>query len=583
MTEPTRRRLRGGNLLARALLEKGVEHVFTLSGGFCNPALEGFMECGMRVINCPHEQVAGHLADAHTRITRKPAVCLVGPEGFANAVPAMMEAWGERSPVIFVTGSSTLKRKGAGGFKEIDDVAIATPLTKHSVGITDGTRISECVDRAWKIATSGYPGGVHLSLPVDIMFSSFDEDAGREERPYVRTALPPPRAWPDPAALEPLLALIAAARRPMIIGGHGVWWSGSEHKLEATAQALNIPVFNIPYHQKLLGEDNPVYMGLADIHQYQPSRQALEASDVVVMIGGRLDNQMNFGNAPLFPDTTQLVCVNGSFEELEMNRSADHLLLSDPGAFLDALHGLQQRGLWKLDKSWFDTNRAWRAEWVAKTLADLAKDTDEAAANGGKIHPLQLSLDVQAEMGDQDWLVFDGGNTHFWSEIAVNLAGWHGRKLAGILHPGTYSMLGVGVSMAVAAKNTHPDSNVVLISGDGAFLSGGLSIEAAFQENLPIVVVIDNNGGLDCISQQQERLFANGRHFATDFRDIPFHTMFQGMGGHGELVERREELGPAIRRAIASGKTACVNVKAKGVISPIVLATTSKRDKASIE
>ena len=189
----------------------------------------------------------------------------------------------------------------------------------------------------------------------------------------------------------------------------------------------------------------------------------------------------------------------------------------------------------------------------------------------------------QAEMGAHDWLVFDGGNTHFWSEIAVNLAGWHGQQLAGILHPGSFSLLGVGVSLALAAKNTHPESTVVLISGDGAFLSGGLSIEAAFQEELPIVVVIDNNGGLDCISQQQERLFANGKHFATDFRDIPFHSLFQGMGGHGELVERREDLGPAIRRAIASGKTACVNVKAKGVISPIVLATTSKRDKASIE
>ena len=119
--------IRGGNLLARALKEKGAEHVFTLAGGFCNPALEGMMECQMPVINCPHEQVAGHLADGHARITRKPTVCLVGPEGFANAVPAMLEAGGERSPVIFVTGSSTLKRQGAGGFKEIDDVAIAAP------------------------------------------------------------------------------------------------------------------------------------------------------------------------------------------------------------------------------------------------------------------------------------------------------------------------------------------------------------------------------------------------------------------------------------------------------------------------
>ena len=114
-------------------------------------------------------------------------------------------------------------------------------------------------------------------------------------------------------------------------------------------------------------------------------------------------------------------------------------------------------------------------------------------------------------------------------------------------------------------------------------MSGGLSIEAAFQEKLPITVVIDNNGGLDCISQQQERLFANGSHFATDFRDIPFHTLFEGMGGYGELVEDRAALGPALARAMASGKTACLNVKCRGVISPIVAATSDKRDKASIE
>jgi acetolactate synthase-1/2/3 large subunit len=144
-------------------------------------------------------------------------------------------------------------------------------------------------------------------------------------------------------------------------------------------------------------------------------------------------------------------------------------------------------------------------------------------------------------------------------------------------------MLGVGVPFATAAKLNNPQKNVVVISGDGAFLSGGLSIEAAFQEDLPIVVVIDNNGGLDCISQQQERLFASQKHFATDFRNIPFHSMFEGLGGHGELVEKRADIIPAVKRAIASGKTACVNVKTVGHISPIVLATTSKRDKASIE
>lgn len=576
MTAQTR--IRGGALLARTLKEKGVEHAFTLAGGFCNPALEGFMECQMPVMNCPHEQIAGHLADGHTRITRKPAVCLVGPEGFANAIPAMLEAWGERTPVIFVTGSSTLKRQGAGGFKEIDDVAIAAPLTKYSVQITDGTRISEFVDRAWQAATTGYPGPVHLSLPVDIMFSSYAEDAGREERPFNRGHKPAPRAWPEPRQLDVVLNLIKSAKCPVLIGGHGIWWSGGETALRNAGETLQMPIFNVPYHTKMLGEDCNAYMGLADFHQYHPSKPAIHEADVVIMVGCRLDNQMNFGNPPFIAKGTKLICVNGSQEELDYNIGADEQLLSDPAAFLIELQSLKNR--WT---AWLELQRSRRADWVQEWSDHIASETAIDEQTGRKMHPLQLALDVQAEMQDGDWLVFDGGNTHFWNEIATNIAAARGRVLGGILHPGNYSLLGVGVSFALAAKNTHPDKTAVLVTGDGAFLSGGLSIEACFQENIPIVVIVDNNGGLDCISQQQERLFSNGQHYATDFRDIPFHSMFEGLGGFGELVTKRSDLSGAIRRAIVSGKTACINVKCRGVISPIVAATSDKRDKASIE
>ena len=572
-------KIRGGKLLARALQEKGIEQVFTLSGGFCNPALEGMDECGMSVINTPHEQVAGHLADGFTRVGRKPAVCLVGPEGFANAIPSMMEAWGERSPVIFITGSSSLKRQGSGGFKEIDDVSIAAPLSKYSASITDGERIPEFVDRAYTIALSGYPGPVHLSIPVDIMFSSFEENAGREERPFNRKARQPARAWPSPEDLERIVDLLRKARKPILIGGHGIWWSGAERRLDEVGGSLGIPVFNIPYHQKLLGEESEAYMGLADIHQYSPSKFALQEADVALMVGGRLDNQMNFGNPPLFPESLQLVCINGSAEELELNRAADLMLLSDPGVFFDTLLTLHQEGGISFDRSWFDENRRRRGIWVEEMLESItdSKSTDK------RLHPLQLALDLQGEMGSRDWLVIDGGNTHFWSEIAINMAGWQGKKLSGILHPGAFSMLGVGVSFALAAKLKHPGENVVVISGDGAFLSGGLSIEATFQEKAPITVVIDNNGGLTTISQQQERLFGVDRHVATDFRDIPFHSMFEGLGGHGELVEEHTQLKPSLKRAFNSGRTACVNVRTQDAISPIVLAMTNKRDKASIE
>ena len=572
-------KIRGGALLARAFAEKGITHVFTLSGGFCNPALEGFADCGMTVINAPHEQVAGHLADGTTRITRKPAICLVGPEGFANAVPAMMEAWGERSPVIFVTGSSTLKRQGSGGFKEIDDVSIAAPLTKYSASVTDGSRIPEFVDRAYKIALSGYPGPVHLSVPVDIMFSSFEEDSQRDERPFVRKAESPPKAWPEPQRLQSILEEFEKSKKPMLIGGHGVWWGNAEKKLEEVGKTLKIPVYNIPYHQKLLPETSDAYMGLADIHQYPPSAKALEESDLVMMLGGRLDNQMNFGNPPLFPKNNRLICINGSPEELEQNRSADQILLSDPSAFLEALMDFGKSRTSKERGEWYSLQKILRQEWVESSMLDLEQEEPDDLM----MHPLRLALEVQSVMNQNDWLVIDGGNTHFWSEIAVNMAGAQGKELAGILHPGSFSMLGVGVSFGLAAKLNHPKDRVVVISGDGAFLSGGLSIEAAFQENVPITVVIDNNGGLTTISQQQERLFADERHVATDFRDIPFHTMFEGMGGHGELVEKPEDLQPALERALSSGKTACVNVRTRSAISPIVLATTSKRDKASIE
>jgi acetolactate synthase-1/2/3 large subunit len=457
-------------------------------------------------------------------------------------------------------------------------VAIAAPLTKYSVQVTDGERISEFVDRAWRAATTGYPGPVHLSLPVDIMFSSFDEDAGRDERPFDRTDQPVPRAWPDPERLEQILALVKAAERPVIIGGHGIWWSGGEAALSAAGTKLRMPVFNVPYHTKILDESCDAYIGLADFHQFHPSKPAIHEADLVLMVGCRLDNQMNFGNPPFIQPETKLVCVNGSHEELDYNVGADLQLLSDPGAFLTALAQVD-----KTFDGWLNLQRKRRADWVSEWSAHIATETAQDAVKGRKMHPLQLALDVQAAMKDDDWLVFDGGNTHFWNEIATNIAAARGRKLGGILHPGNYSLLGVGVSFALSAKNLNRDKTVVLVTGDGAFLSGGLSIEACFQENIPIVVVVDNNGGLDCISQQQERLFKNQQHYATDFRDIPFHGLFEGLGGYGELVTKRADLPAALERAMASGMPACLNVKCRGVISPIVAATSDKRDKASIE
>ena len=246
------------------------------------------MECQMNVINCPHEQIAGHLADGHTRISRKPTVCLVGPEGIRKCSSCNDGSMGRKITSNFCDWIEHLKREGSGGFKEIDDVSIAKPLTKFSVSISDGERISEIVDKAYRIATNGYPGAVHISLPVDIMFSSFNTEAGLNERPYSRAASLPEKAWPDPQRLKIILDDLRDCKRPIIIGGHGVWWSNNEKLLEEVGEKLSIPIFNVPYHQKLLGEESYAYMGLADVHQYHPSKDAFNESDIIIMIGGDL-------------------------------------------------------------------------------------------------------------------------------------------------------------------------------------------------------------------------------------------------------------------------------------------------------
>jgi acetolactate synthase-1/2/3 large subunit len=575
---PLTRKLRGGLLVGKTLAEKKVDCVFTLSGGFINPILEGLNLYQIRVVNAPHEQIAGHLADGMSRLTRVPAVCLAGPEGMGNVVPAMLEAYGARSPVVFITGSSTLKRRGQGGFKEIDHVRVAEAVTKWSVLVTDGNRIPDFIDKAFEIALSGNPGPVHLSIPTDLLYSSYDEREERAERPFKHDSPGERLAWPDPAGVEHLDMLFRRARHPVIVAGSGVWWGRAERELADFASRQGIPILVVPYHQHLFAEECSAYCGLADVHQYPPAEYALQNADLVVTLGCRLDNMLNFGSPPLLPARALLACVDSSADDAGANHAADWRLLGHPRQVLAQLTASANTNPWAVPKAWMEENRQKRAGWI-NSLKELMQR--EAALR--PMHPLFVSMAVIDALGADDYLVIDGGDTHYWAEMALNMAAYEGKFLAGVFHPGPMSLLGCGVAFGLAIKMKHPNSNVVVLSGDGAFLCSGLSIETAFNEGLPITVVVDNNRGLGSIAQQQMRVWESGTSYGTSFRDIPFDGLFKGMGGYGETVEAPDEIIAALKRAIASGIPACVNVKSRSVISPLVAALTDRRAKASIE
>lgn len=578
LPKKTAGRRRGGHLVAEALSQLGVDTIFTLSGGFINPILEGLTLHNIRIVNAPHEQTAGHLADGMARATRMPAVCIAGPEGFANAIPAMLEAYGQRSPVVFITGSSTLKRRGQGGFKEVDHVAVAAPLTKYSALVTHGPLIPDFIHKAFQIAIDGQPGPVHISIPTDLLYSSYDREDPSETRPLEARPKQSHLVRPTDDDLNALDSLLNEAERPIIIAGNGVWYNHADQELIRYVESCQIPTFLVPYHQTSFAGGCETYLGLADVHQYPPSEYAFNNADLIVAIGCRLDNALNFGKPPLFPASAKLVCVNGSVEELADNQSADMGILGSPKPVLSGLLD-KIAGRNDIQKSaWLAKNVRQRKSW-AKSIDALLK----SEAGLVPIHPLRTSTALFDALGENDFVIVDGGDTHYWAEIALNLAELRGRRFRGVFHPGPFSLLGCGVAFGVALKMRYPESNVVLLSGDGAFLAGGLSIESSFHEAAPITVVIDNNKGLGSIAQQQIAIWNSGMSAGTKFRDIPFDGLFKGLGGHGETISDLTTLGDAIAKAAKRKVPTCINIKSKSVVSPLVRALTDRRAKSSIE
>jgi len=424
----------------------------------------------------------------------------------------------------------------------------------------------------------GSPGPVHLSIPTDILYSSFEDREVRAERPFDYSRKDAQVAWPGPRDMDRLVETLRKAKRPVIVAGNGVWWGQAERELSALAVQRKIPVLIVPYHQSLFAEHCEANCGLADVHQYPPAEYALQNSDLVLTIGCRLDNMLNFGNPPLMPAQTNLVCVSASADDVAANHAADVNVLGHPKAVLSQLAMAAQSGQWADTHDWMKANRDARARWI-KGLEELLLREESSRP----LHPLSVSVALVNAMGSNDFLVIDGGDTHYWAEMALNIAEFHGKKLRGVFHPGPYSLLGCGVAFGISIKMNHPNSNVVVLSGDGAFLSGGLSIETAFNQQTPITVVIDNNRGLGSIAQQQMRIWESGKSYGTSFRDIPFDGLFKGLGGYGETVEDSAAIGTALKRAVASGLPACINVRSKSVISPLVEALTDRRAKASIE
>jgi len=523
--------VRTGDLVSMALEEARAEPVFTLNGGHIWGIYLGAQRRGLRMIDTRHEQTAGFAAEGWAKVTRRCGVAAItaGP-GVTNAMSAIAAARQNDSPVLFLGGRAPVSRWGMGSLQELDHLPLVASLTKSAATIETPEAAHEATARAIATACSRRTGPVFLDVPIDVFFAS----AAAPEAGPARAVDRGPE--PDPDEVRRIAALLREAERPALVAGSTVWWSCAEAELVRLAEAAGTPVVLNGMARGMLPPGHPLFASRA-------RSAALGEADLVLVIGVPLDFRLNFGQAPVLADGARIVYID--VDDFRKHRPAAAALYGDVRAALAALaeaaRDLPARG-------------AWPARVAEANSRAVAADAALAATGGSPVHPARLVAEVERFCDEDAIIVGDGGDF-------VSFAGrlLHRRRPGLWIDGGPYGCLGSGPGYALAAKLAHPDRQVVLLSGDGAFGFSAMEFDTMVRHRVPVVCVIGNNGIWALEKHPMQRLL--GTSLLADLAPgTRYDRVVEALGGHGELVERPEDVAPALDRAFRSGLPACVNV-----------------------
>ena len=550
--------LNGAHLFIRCLKQEGIKKVFTIVGDTILPLVDAAADEGIEFIDTRHEGAALHMADGYARITGHPAVGMVtGGPGFANAISALPAIYTSESPVIFVAGCAELPEKGMTTFQEIDQIAMAAPVTKGSWLIHDRQRIPEFVATAFRTATSGRPGPVHLTLPIDLQVQDISEDELPKYLPseYRNQG----RSQGDAALVEQAASLLRQAKRPVIIAGNPARYSVTPEQLQDLAETTGIPVFTVEQARGLLDDDHPLCFGYAD-GAMNPAARRFREADVVLLLGKRLDHRYRYGN--IFGSAARIIQADPSPAEIGRNRGVAVGLLGDLGAVVEQLTAAAKSGSRENIDEWLDQLGKDRTAWI--------QELRDKATGQQPMHPLDVYTGLESLVDRDTVIVLDGGDYVQWGRSFLRA-----RKPGHFIRLGPLSHLGAGIPYAMAAKLANPQSKVLLFIGDGAFGFYAMEYDTCIRHNLPITTVMGNDStwGIDKTFQ----LAYFNRAVATDLRTIRYDQVVAAMGGYAEYVERREEVAPAVERALASGLPSIVNAVVRSEASPLAEAMIARR------
>jgi acetolactate synthase I/II/III large subunit len=539
-------KLSGGDVLVRSLRQHGATCAFTLCGNHLLSTYDAAIGSGLRLVDVRHESAAAHMADAWARVTGAPGVCLVtGGPGHTNAITGIATANGADSPVIWISGGSEAEFAGQGAMQEIDQVAIARPVTKWSAAATSIREIPRLVANAYRVAQTGRPGPVHLTLPVDIMDAVVDEDS---------LAFPPAIDWklsartdPNPDLVDQALGLLATARRPVVVAAAGAWWSGAGPALHAFAERTAVPIFTIDTARGLISDDHPACFGYAD-PLLNPAATLFSQADVALVLGRRLDYRLRYGG--VFPRDCKLIQVDAEPADIGASRPADLAIAGSPAAVLDQMAAKATTYRW-------DTAE-WRAA-LAQARADGAEKRQPFERSDVEpLHPLRLVRAVHDALPDDYCLTFDAGDFIQWAR-----QGLPARRPSRWLRLGPMATLGCAIPFAIAAKLARPESTVFALTGDGGVGFYGFELDTAVRHNVPFVLVVANDAAWGMEKNLQIGIYGRERVTAADLLPTRYDEVARALGAWGEHVDRAADLEPALRRAVASGRPAVLDITAE--------------------
>ena len=541
----------GAELFVDAIQSLGIDRIFTLVGDHLNEVLEVAAGRGIPIFDMRHESGVTHAADAWARITRRPSLSLVtGGPGHTNSLTGIATAFLAASPLIAVSGSRPTTVADRQGFQDIDQIGMVRPVVKWAGQPPNANQIPFYLGRAYAEAVSGRMGPVHLTIPVDLVRAQAGAPAA--------LPLPPARiAIPAGAAdMERLLALLRAAKRPVIVAGSGVWWAEAEDELRELIERTQIPLYTIAMARGLVSDEHPLCMGYADPALNRVVLDVYREADLILLLGKRIDFRFALGGERVFPAGVKIVQVDIHPQELGMNRRLELGICADLKATLNTLLDALRSEPARTAGPWLIRLRELRAEWEGR-LAEASRQ------GGDALHAAAFHQELKKALPQGTLISWDGADFAHWGRAivpALTPGGW--------LRLGPLGTIGSGLPNALALQLANPGKPVALVSGDGSFGFYIAELDTAVRYNLPIVFLIGNDAGWGLERELQRAATGRADTVACELRATRYDLVMKGFGGEGETIRSLDEVQPAVKRAFASGKPYVLNIEIRGVRSP---------------